>query len=153
MTCLGRLDAVFQRQCSGSIPGQHTWNAVGENDTGRGSSSSSFVFPCQSITRPVQWWQWTTASTLQQRPAGSQSLKQWTGIHRRFSGHRQWKILSNVRTAEEEEAATEAEKVRRKIIGSMKAGSGSSRQREVTKCLTKFLVKIPFLLCLQVVNC
>jgi len=39
---------------------------------------------------------------------------------------------------EEEKAATEAEKVRRKIIGRVQAGSVSSRQREVTKYLTKF---------------
>jgi hypothetical protein len=54
---------------------------------------------------------------------------------------------------EEEEAATETEKVRRKIIGSIKAGSVRSRQREVTKCLNKSVVKIQFLLCLQSANC
>jgi len=54
---------------------------------------------------------------------------------------------------EEEEAATEAGNVRGKMIGSIKAGSGCRRQRDITKYLTKFVATTQFLLCLQSVNC
>jgi len=53
---------------------------------------------------------------------------------------------------EEEEAATE-KKMRRKIIGIIKAGSVRSRESEVTKCISKFVVTIQYLLCLQSSNC